>query len=162
STDYQPRTSLRRLVQDGYAILKVGPALTFAMREALYGLDLIAGEVDMSYPRRALADAMESAMLTASSHWRQFYPGHMAEQRILRRYSYSDRIRYYWRAPQAEAAVARLLASLADRRIPETLISQFLPRLVAGGSAATGDDTRSAAQLVAAAIDLVLADYDDA
>ena len=42
STDYQPPESLARLVRDGFAILKVGPGLTFAMREALYGLDEIA------------------------------------------------------------------------------------------------------------------------
>ena len=42
STDYQPAAALEALVRDGFAILKVGPWLTFALREALYGLDLIA------------------------------------------------------------------------------------------------------------------------
>ena len=32
STDYQPRKCLRQMVEDGIAILKVGPALTFALR----------------------------------------------------------------------------------------------------------------------------------
>ncbi len=45
STDYQGRQPLRELVEDGFAILKVGPELTFALREALYGLDLIAGDL---------------------------------------------------------------------------------------------------------------------
>ena len=35
STDYQQPEAYRNLVRDGFAILKVGPALTFAMREAL-------------------------------------------------------------------------------------------------------------------------------
>ena len=39
STDYQPATALRALVDDGFGILKVGPGITFALREALYGLD---------------------------------------------------------------------------------------------------------------------------
>ena len=39
STDYQPPEALAALVRDGFAILKVGPGLTFALREALYGLD---------------------------------------------------------------------------------------------------------------------------
>lgn len=36
STDYQTPQSLRQLVIDHFAILKVGPALTFALREALF------------------------------------------------------------------------------------------------------------------------------
>ena len=39
STDYQPAAALGALVRDGFAILKVGPWLTFALREALYGLE---------------------------------------------------------------------------------------------------------------------------
>ncbi len=38
STDYQTRQGLRDLVQDHFAILKVGPALTFAFREAIFAL----------------------------------------------------------------------------------------------------------------------------
>ena len=55
STDYQPPESLARLVSDGFAILKVGPGLTFALREALYALDQIAAAL---YPElvRALID----------------------------------------------------------------------------------------------------------
>ena len=46
STDYQPAVCLEALVRDGFAILKVGPWLTFALREALYGLDCIARVLD--------------------------------------------------------------------------------------------------------------------
>ena len=45
STDYQPGGSLKALVRDGFAILKVGPGLTFALREALYALEHIAAEL---------------------------------------------------------------------------------------------------------------------
>ena len=38
STDYQTKIKLRELVEDGVGILKVGPGLTFAMREALFAL----------------------------------------------------------------------------------------------------------------------------
>jgi D-tagatose 6-phosphate 4-epimerase len=38
STDYQPAACLDALARDGFAILKVGPWFTFALREALYGL----------------------------------------------------------------------------------------------------------------------------
>ena len=33
-------------MRDDFAILKVGPGLTFALREALYGLDQIAAALD--------------------------------------------------------------------------------------------------------------------
>lgn len=129
STDYQPADRLAALVQDGFAILKVGPGLTFALRETLYALDQIALALDPAWREHALVAAMEAVMVAEPGHWRAYYPGSPAEQRVLRHYSYSDRIRYYWPAPAAQAAVERLLAQLAGTRIPETLISQFLPGL---------------------------------
>lgn len=45
STDYQPRQCLRKMVEDGIAILKVGPALTFALREGLFALEQIEREL---------------------------------------------------------------------------------------------------------------------
>jgi len=38
STDYQRLESLRAMVEDHFAILKVGPALRFALREAPFAL----------------------------------------------------------------------------------------------------------------------------
>ena len=158
STDYQPRDKLARLVEDGFAILKVGPGLTFALREALYGLDLIAGELDPEYGERSLAGAMEALMLAEPAYWQSHYHGTPDQERLLRHYSYSDRIRYYWPHPAAESAVARLFASLSGRTLPATLVHQFLPfaaDLVADGQ---GTDLRPAAYL-SLAVRHVLADY---
>lgn len=130
STDYQPRDKLARLVADGFAILKVGPGLTFAWREALYGLDLIAGELDPAYGERSLAKAMEALMLAEPGYWQRYYQGDAAGQHVLRHYSYSDRIRYYWPHPAAAGAVARLSRALAGRALPPTLVQQFLPAAV--------------------------------
>jgi len=127
STDYQPESALAALVRDGFPILKVGPGLTFALRQTLYGLDLIASHLDASYGGRALASAMEGLMLAEPNHWQRYYPGTPDEQHVLRHYSYSDRIRYYWPHEQADRAVARLMATLKDRIIPEPLVAQFLP-----------------------------------
>ena len=44
STDYQTKIKLREMVEDGVAILKVGPGLTFAAREGLYALSFIEDE----------------------------------------------------------------------------------------------------------------------
>ncbi len=129
STDYQPPASLCALVRDGFAILKVGPGLTFALREALYALDQIAAVLDPDWREHSLAAVMEQVMLAHPEHWRSHYQGTPEQQRVLRHYSYSDRIRYCWPDPAARAAVGRLLAHLAEAVIPETLVSQFLPTL---------------------------------
>jgi D-tagatose-1,6-bisphosphate aldolase subunit GatZ/KbaZ len=67
-------------------------------------------------------------MLLKPEYWRAHYHGNPAELRILRHYSYSDRIRYYWPEPEAVAAVDRLFRRLDGVTIPEPLISQYLPR----------------------------------
>lgn len=153
STDYQPTARLANLVHDGFAILKVGPGLTFALREALYGLDAIAAELDPAYGGRRLAEAMEALMLAEPGFWQSHYPGTPAEQHVLRHYSYSDRIRYYWPHPKARAAVDRLFASLDGRAIPETLISQFLPLDLEGNA------PRDPRALVEASVRRVLESY---
>ena len=127
STDYQPRRSLKQLVRDGFPILKVGPGLSFALREALYGLDAIASILKPG--GTTLADSMEAVMLAQPKHWQTHYPGTPQQQHLLRHYSYSDRIRYYWPVPEARMATEALMARLHGIRIPETLVSQYLPRL---------------------------------
>ena len=126
STDYQSPGALAALVRDGFAILKVGPWLTFALREALYGLDLIAGELT---GQAGLEAGMESLMLEQPGHWQRYYPGDETTRRLHRHYSYSDRIRYYWASPEARNLVDQLLHRLGSRPIPETLISQYLAPL---------------------------------
>jgi D-tagatose-1,6-bisphosphate aldolase subunit GatZ/KbaZ len=155
STDYQPSVRLAELVRDRFCILKVGPALTFALREALYGLDLIASEMAPGYPARALASAMEELMLAEPRWWEPYYPGDATRQRVWRHYSYSDRIRYYWPHPDAIAAVERLKAALLGVAIPAPVLQQFLPRLTLAVSGTEGTFDR----LIIASIDEVLRRY---
>jgi len=129
STDYQPPESLARLVEDGFAILKVGPGLTFALREALYALDQIAAALNPSWCEHSLMAEMETEMLANPAYWQSHYRGDPDDQRVLRHFSYSDRIRYYWASSASQAAVRRLLDRLTGTSIPEPLISQFLPTL---------------------------------
>jgi D-tagatose-1,6-bisphosphate aldolase subunit GatZ/KbaZ len=131
STDYQGRVALRRLVEDGFAILKVGPELTFVLREALYGLDLIASDLVPGYPPRQLFATMEKLMLAKPGFWQGHYHGSNQDQRIQRHYSYSDRIRYYWNQPEALAAVNHLMTVLQRQPIPATLLRQHLPSFAA-------------------------------
>jgi D-tagatose 6-phosphate 4-epimerase len=127
STDYQGREPLSGLVEDGFAILKVGPELTFVLREALYALDLIASDLLPDYGDRPLYKAMEERMLANPKNWDRHYDGDEVEKRVLRHYSLSDRIRYYWAMPAAQAAVDRLVAALKDRSVPMPLFRQHLP-----------------------------------
>jgi D-tagatose-bisphosphate aldolase class II non-catalytic subunit len=129
STDFQPAESLVQLVTDGFAILKVGPGLTFAMREGLYALDQIAGALDPEWCEHSLITAMEKEMIANPRYWQPYYRGEPDRQRVLRHFSYSDRIRYYWASPSPQRAVQRLMDHLSRTSVPEPLISQFLPTL---------------------------------
>jgi D-tagatose-1,6-bisphosphate aldolase subunit GatZ/KbaZ len=128
STDYQLPHAYEALVRDGFAILKVGPALTFALREALYAMSAIENELLPSSERARLAETMEGAMLAHPADWQKYYHGTPEEQRLLRVYSYSDRVRYYWKFPKVEAAVKRLVHNLEKTSVPDTLLSQHCPR----------------------------------
>lgn len=128
STDYQTRAHLAELVQDHWAILKVGPGLTFALREALVALAAIEAELVPEADRSDLVAYMDRRMVENPGYWRGYYEGSAEEQRLARRYSYSDRIRYYWADPDVAAVQARLFENLAASGIPEPLISQHLPR----------------------------------
>lgn len=157
STDYQPPEMLAALVRDGFAILKVGPAVTFALREALYGLDRIAAELDPAWAEDSLEMTMEKLMLANPSHWQGYASGSEAGQRVLRHYGYSDRIRYYWPAPEAVAAVDRLLGRFGSREVPPTLVGQFLARSYPG--VRDGRLTATPRALIRDHIQDVLADY---
>ena len=126
STDYQGVERLGALVADGFGVLKVGPELTHVLREALYALDLIASDLVPSYGQRPLMRAMEAKMLAAPADWARHYAG--ADAALLRHYSYSDRIRYYW--PKAETEVAALFAALKGRLIPAPLMAQHFPAAI--------------------------------
>jgi D-tagatose-1,6-bisphosphate aldolase subunit GatZ/KbaZ len=128
STDYQTKDALRSLVADGWAVLKVGPALTFALREALFALAAIESELVPTSSRSALPDVVERRMLAEPGEWEKYYPGTPAEQALARRYSYSDRMRYYWPDPEIAAAVETLMGNLSRRGIPDPVLSAFLPR----------------------------------
>ncbi|MER8978417.1 D-tagatose-bisphosphate aldolase, class II, non-catalytic subunit [Mesorhizobium sp. M0870] len=130
STDYQGERPLRELVEDGFAVLKVGPELTFKLREALYSLDLIASDLVPDYGERPLYHAMEELMQGTPKNWASHYHGSDADKRTLRHYSYSDRIRYYWAIPQARTACNRLFDTLNGRKVPVMLFLQHLPSAV--------------------------------
>jgi D-tagatose-1,6-bisphosphate aldolase subunit GatZ/KbaZ len=130
STDYQTREALRHLVRDHFAILKVGPALTFAFREAVFALSTIEEVLLACRPGETpsrLVDVLDHAMLENPTYWAKYYTGSPEERRFARKYSLSDRSRYYWPVPSVQKALNRLLANLGQDPIPLTLLSQYLP-----------------------------------
>jgi len=127
STDYQRPAQLRELVEDHWAVLKVGPGLTFAMREALFALTFIENELIPRPSRSNLVEVIERRMLANPDYWQGYYEGDTIAQRTARRYSYSDRLRYYWADDEVDAARRSLLSNLDRTGIPLPLISQFLP-----------------------------------
>ncbi|MYM25042.1 D-tagatose-bisphosphate aldolase, class II, non-catalytic subunit [Duganella sp. FT135W] len=127
STDYQRETALHQMVRDHFAILKVGPAATFALREALMALCQIEEELVPAGQVSRLMQVLDEIMLAQPKHWTKHYPGSSAEQRLLRRYGLSDRCRYYWGEAPVVAAVEKLVANLDALEIPLSLLSQHLP-----------------------------------
>ncbi|MDE7219777.1 MAG: class II D-tagatose-bisphosphate aldolase, non-catalytic subunit [Oscillospiraceae bacterium] len=129
STDYQPRERLREMVEDGVAILKVGPALTFALREGLFALEQIEKELYgvSDFPCSHFRAVLEQAMLEDKSQWAKYYHGDLPRKRYARAFSYSDRARYYLVHPKVQAAMQALLANLDSTNIPMALLSQYMP-----------------------------------
>ena len=80
STDYQLTAAYTSLIRDGFSILKVGPALTFAMREALFALTCIEEELFVSEQRSNLRQTLETVMLSRRGHWHRYYQGTPQQQ----------------------------------------------------------------------------------
>ena len=131
STDYQRPSALAQMVEDHFAILKVGPWLTFAFREVVFALSAIEREwlahrkgVHLSQ----VPEALEAAMLRNPVYWRSYYRGNEDERRFARIYSYSDRCRYYWGDATVQQELTKLRANLDASSPPLTLVSQYLPK----------------------------------
>jgi D-tagatose 6-phosphate 4-epimerase len=160
STDYQRAQALAELVDDGFAILKVGPGLTFALREALYALDLIANFLRPGSRTQTLFSVMEHALMGDPRHWEKYYRGTPEELRLQRHFSYSDRIRYYWPEGAVASAVNELFSVLEAVAIPKTMISQYMGSLYP--AVLSGFVELRAKALAIAAVRVVLKDYFDA
>jgi D-tagatose-1,6-bisphosphate aldolase subunit GatZ/KbaZ len=130
STDYQSEGALARMVRDHFAVLKVGPGLTFALRETLFALEAI--EREWLVPRggivaSGLRDTLQRVMVEHPEHWRPYFHGDEDELRFARDFSFSDRSRYYWPQPEVRASVECLVGNLSVQPIPLALLSQYLP-----------------------------------
>jgi D-tagatose-1,6-bisphosphate aldolase subunit GatZ/KbaZ len=144
STDYQPPEAYKELVQDHFAILKVGPQLTFALRESIFALSFIEHELVDLASQSKLRDICEEVMLENPGGWDKFYPNDKNNLGTYRRYSFSDRIRYYWNNEVIDKSVVKLFDNLKDIEIPLPLLSQFMPKQYDAVIAGTLENTPKA------------------
>jgi D-tagatose-1,6-bisphosphate aldolase subunit GatZ/KbaZ len=157
STDYQTRDALDALVRDHFAILKVGPGLTFALREALWALDAIEREWIADSRRARLRDVVLAIMRARPEYWQRYYHAQGDALAVDLQYSLSDRVRYYWPDPAIERARQKLFANLRAEPPPIPLVSQFLPHAL--HALRNGFATRDPLSLAMAHIGAVLDDY---
>ncbi len=164
STDYQTPLALKRMVEGHFGILKVGPWLTYAFREAIFALAAIEREWLGSRDHVRLSsvrEALESAMMHNPVYWKSYYSERdAAAQSLARQFSYSDRCRYYWPEAKVQEQVDQLIANLSREPIPLTLISQYLPEQY--DRVRTGEISSRPLDLVEQRIRKVLGFYSDA
>lgn len=162
STDYQPNSCLRKMKEDGIAVLKVGPALTFALRSALFALE---GIERVQYPQRPaggysdFAAVLEQEMLASPDNWIRHYHGDEKTLAKMRKYSLSDRCRYYLDNPNVTAAIARLIHNVDAAPPSFGLLDQFLPRQVR--DVISGEIDGRTETLIKEQIKYVLRTYED-
>jgi D-tagatose-1,6-bisphosphate aldolase subunit GatZ/KbaZ len=157
STDYQTPEALAALVRDHFAILKVGPGVTFALREALWALDAIEAETVPADRRARLREVTLERMRAEPANWRKYYHATDDVLTLQLQYSLSDRIRYYWPDAEIAAAQERLFANLRAAVPPLPLVSQYLP--IAYRAVRAGQASLDPAELVLAHIAATLDAY---
>jgi D-tagatose-1,6-bisphosphate aldolase subunit GatZ/KbaZ len=115
-------------VSDHFGILKVGPELTFMMREAIFGLARIEEEWISGGRSSGIRAIIEQVMVEHPENWKAYYYGDESQVHIARAFSYSDRIRYYWPNDDIANALAVLIRNLREHPAPLPLVAQYLPR----------------------------------
>lgn len=128
STDYQSKECLRQMVEDGIAILKVGPALTFGLREALFALSMIEKELIPEEWRAGFIEILDAIMVKEPENWKKHYHGDESNMALARKYSFSDRCRYYIGDERVTTAIKQLFANLSETEIPLNILHQYMPR----------------------------------
>ncbi|MBQ9990916.1 MAG: class II D-tagatose-bisphosphate aldolase, non-catalytic subunit [Lachnospiraceae bacterium] len=127
SSDYQSPECLKKMVQDGIAILKVGPALTYGLREALFALSMMEKELVPDEKQAHFMETLEKVMLENPGNWQKHYHGDDRQLALARKYSFSDRARYYIGLPQVVASMNRLFDNLKEYPIPMNMLHQYMP-----------------------------------
>lgn len=128
STDYQSKAELCELVSNNFVILKVGPALTKSLTEALLKLDCLSSQLGvMSISNKSFTSTLREAMLHQPKNWDKYYESD--DDKVLL-YSLLDRSRYYLSSPEVELSIRTLLSSFGSRiseAVPAGLLRYYFP-----------------------------------
>ena len=127
STDYQSKECLKRMVEDGIAILKVGPALTYGLRESLFSLSMMEKELVPEEKQAHFIETLEKVMLEKPDNWKKHYHGDEKQLALCRKYSFFDRCRYYIGLPEVVESINKLFENLREYPIPMKMLHQYMP-----------------------------------
>ena len=127
STDYQPAEALKEMVEDGIAILKVGPALTFGIREGLFALSMMEKILVPEDKQAHFIEVMEETMMKNPKDWQKHYHGTDEQKALKRKFSFSDRCRYYFAQPEMQEAIKKLFKNMSEVEIPLSMLHQYMP-----------------------------------
>lgn len=128
STDYQPPAKLKEMVEDGIAIIKVGPALSYALREGLFALAYMEKELITDKENQSdFIEILDEEMLSHNRYWKNYYTDSFEKNALLRKYSFSDRCRYYFIKPKVEQAIQKLFKNIDETEIPLGMLHQYMP-----------------------------------
>ena len=96
-------------------------------------------------------------MLEQPGNWKKHYNGTEEEKHLARKYSYSDRCRYYIGDERVEQAMEHLFRNLDTKTPSDSMLHQYMPeqyRMVRDGTL-----PREAKALAKAAVRQVVAEY---
>ena len=129
STDYQTDEALNEMVEDGFIILKVGPALTYGFREAAFELNLMENELlkyNANIELSKFREILEFNMVKNNGYWKNHYSGTQEKIKFDRIYGLSDRCRYYLPIEEVNYSLEKMIENLKQVDIPLTLVSQYM------------------------------------
>ena len=109
-------------------MMKVGAALTVALRDAIFALDKIEKAVVAPEKQSQILAVIDQVMLDEPGYWKKYYRPAFSQSLVDIHYSLSDRIRYYWPNSRISDALSALTEHLNQQAIPLGLLSQYLPK----------------------------------
>ena len=80
------------------------------------------------YRTNAQSRVLEEEMLKEPKNWCKHYHGDDKAKAFARKYSFSDRARYYIGDGKVQNSIDKLLANLEETGIPMSILHQYLPK----------------------------------
>ncbi len=90
-------------------------------------MEMELAEAGSTFKPSLLREVLETVMNENPVYWKKYYSGNKQDLQLKRKFSLSDRSRYYWPEKRLQEAVSALIENLSTITIPATLISQYLP-----------------------------------